>query len=49
MSVQTTERVVTLPEGGLIVIAGRAGSLGPYRVDEARLAERIERFVYRRV
>jgi hypothetical protein len=49
MSVQTAERVVSLPVGGLIVTAGRPGSLGPYVVDEVRLAERIERFVYRRV
>ena len=51
---QTDNRVVAFPGTGqagtysLITIAGKPSSLAAYAVDEALLAARIERFVYRR-
>jgi hypothetical protein len=54
MNVSNENRVIAFPKSGqtaqysLITIAGRPSSLENYVVDEALLAARIERFVYRR-
>ena len=55
MTFSNDNRVVAFPKSGqsapysLITIAGKPSSLAAYMVDEALLAARIERFVYRRL
>lgn len=54
MTYSTNNRVIAFPKSGqsdhysLITIAGKPSTLAEYAVDEALLAARIERFVYRR-